>query len=105
MQSLLTTAFQVFFGQSTGASDIKKWYFVYATPFSIYRVDAAAWYRMVTAKAIQTKMNKAIAVAYTQSTVDINKITFNDFIAIYSKQLDWRKTHAGTDQEGPRGDR
>jgi hypothetical protein len=87
VKKLLSKALEVFFGSSSAASSTMRQYFVYATPFCIYRVDMAAWYRMVTASAIQTKINKAVAVAYTQSTVDIENLTWAEFIGIYGLQL------------------
>lgn len=87
VSQLITSALTIFLGSSSGASGQQRQYFVYATPFAIYRVDWAAWYRMVTAKAIQEKVERVLSVAYTQSTVDVNSLQWSDFIAIYTQEL------------------
>ncbi len=86
--SILSKALEIFLGSSEGRSESINDYFVYATDFAIYRVDMMAWGRYVKASSLKTKIEQATAFSYVISNVDIAKITWSDFVAIFALQLD-----------------
>ncbi len=86
--SLLAKALEVFLGSTEGQSMTTSKYFVYSTDFAIYRVDLMAWSRTVKAASLKTKVEQATAFSYVLSNVDVGKITWSDFVAIFALQLD-----------------
>ena len=84
---IITRTLQVFLGSSSGESMSKSDYFVYATDFFIYRVDLMAWSRSVTAVSLRKRIEQATAYAFCMSLVDVEKISWPDFVGIYSLQL------------------
>lgn len=86
--SILTKALDIFLGSASGSDDQIEQYFLYPTEFAIYRIDLAAWSRTVVAKSLKTSIQQATAYAYVMSNVDIEKISWSDFVAIYALQLD-----------------
>lgn len=85
---ILAAALELFLGSTQGEELTIEEYFVYATEFAIYRVDTMAWSRTVQAASLKKAMEQATAYAYTLSNVDIEKMKWSDFVAIYSLQLD-----------------
>jgi hypothetical protein len=85
---ILSKALEVFLGASEGRSESIKDYFVYATDYAIYRVDLMAWGRYVKAASLKTRIEQATSYSYCISNVDITKITWADFVAIFALQLD-----------------
>jgi hypothetical protein len=86
--TLLSKTLEIFLGSTEGQESTRKTYFVYATDFSIYRVDVMAWSRSVSAVSLKTKIEQSTAFTYVISNVDVDKITWGDFIAIFALQLD-----------------
>ncbi len=86
--SILTRTLEIFLGSTEGEELTKAEYFVYATDFAIYRVDAMAWSRTVKAVSLKTKVEQATAYSYVISIVDVDGISWSDFIAIFALQLD-----------------
>lgn len=95
--SLIARALEVFLGSTEGEELTTAQYFVYGTDFAIYRVDLMAWSRTVKAVSLKKKIEQSTAYAYTLSNVDMERITWSDFSAIYALQLDNIKTL--TDEE------
>ena len=85
---ILAKALEVFLGSSEGRSESIKEYFVYATDFAIYRVDLMAWGRFVKAASLKTRIEQSTAYSYVISNVDVEQISWADFVAIYALQLD-----------------
>lgn len=100
--SLLAKTLEIFLGTASGSDDFKKTYFVYATDFAIYRVDAYAWSRTVTASSIKTVMRQATAYSYVISYVDVDRIKWTDFVAIYAFQLDQDKSLTKDERDAAR---
>jgi len=86
--SLLSKTLEIFLGSTTGEEGTKKMYWTYATEYAVYRVDVMAWSRSISATSLKTKIEKSTAYSYVISNVDIDKISWGDFIAIYALQLD-----------------
>lgn len=99
---ILTRTLEVFLGSSAGVGTTKVEYFVYATDFSIYRVDLMAWARSVTATSLRTKIEQATAYEYCISIVDVDKISWSDFVGLFSLQLDNIKSMTPTERNEAR---
>lgn len=54
---------------------------------AIVRYDFAFWNRTIEAKGIMEKMENALACVAVKSAVDISKLAFNDFLALYGPIL------------------
>ncbi|RJF90337.1 hypothetical protein [Sphingomonas cavernae] len=85
--SILTRTLEIFLGSTEGEELTKAEYFVYSTEFAIYRVDLMAWSRTVTAVSLKSKIEQSTAFSYVISNVDIERIKWIDFVAIYTLQL------------------
>lgn len=86
--AILTKALEIFLGSASGSDEQIDQYFLLPTEFAIYRVDLAAWSRTIVAKSLKTSIQQATAYAYVMSNVNIDEISWSDFVAIYALQLD-----------------
>lgn len=87
ISKILNSAFTAIMGAAEGEEQTKKVYFVISEYPAIVRYDFALWNRTISSKGIQSHMKNAIAVASVKSAVDISKLQFNDFLAIYGPVL------------------
>lgn len=74
-------------GASYGCENTARQYYIATDGLALVRLDVKFWCRAVTVKAIKTYAEKSLVCAIAKSTIDVNKINFNSFLAIYQEQL------------------
>lgn len=84
---LLTGALTTFLGEGDSEDGQTREYYVLVENLAVVRVDVLAWYRTVHASSIRTHAEKVSAFVAVKSAVDLSKIGFNSFLAIYGNQL------------------
>lgn len=85
--SLISNALTAFLGGGSAQERTLKQYYVMTEGLSIIRVDLMAWSLGVEAKGIRKKVEQASAFVAVKSAVDLAKVKFNTFLALYQNQL------------------
>lgn len=87
LTSLINTGLKAILGVGEGEEREEHTYFIATEGLSIIRLDLIYWCRRVTAKSITTYAEKSVVCTAVKSSVDVNKIDFNAFLAAYQAQL------------------
>lgn len=86
--SVLKTLVKVFLGTSQGEEQHRETYFAYTDGISLFRLDFMAWKRNVKAESLRTHTESVSAFYYTISVIDVHKVDFQTFVALYQEVLD-----------------
>lgn len=84
---LVTTGLEAIIGAGSGVQAEMKSYYIVVQSYGIARYDICAWSRQVEASGITTSIESALAFTAAQSSVDVQKISFNTFLIAYGDQL------------------
>jgi hypothetical protein len=75
-------------GSSFGVESRRVSYYVAVEGFSIVRVDVAIWHQNISAAQLVTNKDTDLFAYYAvKSAIDLNKIKFNTFLAVYQGVL------------------
>lgn len=85
--SICNTALTTIMGVGAGEEQTVHLYSVVADYPAIVRFDFAFWGRKIAAKALSTYCETALACVAYKSAVDVSKLAFNDFLALYGPVL------------------
>lgn len=84
---LVTTGLEAIIGSGTGTQAEMSSYYIVVQSYGIARYDIHAWSRHIEATGITSQIETALAFTAAQSSVDVNKITYNTFLIAYGDQL------------------
>ncbi len=84
---ILGTAMDALMGSGEGTEMKQNLYLVAVEYPAIVRLDFAIWVRNTRAKGISTRCKNAISVVAYKSAVDVSKLDYNTFIAVYAPIL------------------
>lgn len=87
MAEIATQALDAILGAGYGMERNTRLYMVTPDYPAIVRYDFACWARTIEAKAIRDQCQSALACVIYKSAVDVSKLSFNDFLAVYSPVL------------------
>lgn len=87
LTSLINTGLKAVLGVGEGEEREEHTYFISTEGLSIVRLDLIYWCRHVTAASITKYAEKSVVCTAVKSSVDVNKIDFNAFLAAYQAQL------------------
>lgn len=87
MAGIATQALNTILGAGYGMEQETSLYMVTPDYPAIVRYDFACWARTIEAKAIRDRCQAALACVIYKSAVDVSKLSFNDFLAVYSPVL------------------
>lgn len=85
---LIGSAMNIFLGEGEATSNTIEMYYVATDGLSPVRIDIKAWFQSVTAKSIQSKMERIVTVVATKSIIDVNRIDLATFLYLYQGQFD-----------------
>lgn len=85
--TIINTAFNAMMGAGKGQEGVSIDYKVVAEYPAIVRYDFRFWYRNIESQGIFKYMENAFAITAVKSVVDISKLSFHDFIALYGPIL------------------
>ncbi len=85
--TLANDALTAILGIGEGSEQKTQLYMVTPDYPAIVRYDLAFWSRKISAQSIKTYCESAIACVVYKSAVDVTKLTFNDFLALYAPVL------------------
>lgn len=84
---LIGSLLDVFLGRSSSMSGMTEEYYVMTRGLSIIRLDMKAWYQTVAAQSVYQKVQRMCCFVGVRSSVDLSKLGFSTFIALYEDQL------------------
>ena len=84
---IVNTALTAIMGAGEGNESETRSYLVTADYPAIVRYDFAFWGRNIRAQSIKDYMENAFTTVAIKSAVDVNKLAFNDFLAVYGPVL------------------
>lgn len=84
---LVKTVVEGLLGVSKGVENYKKCYYIATDGLSIVRLDMYFWCRSISVEAIKDYAEKSLVCTIYKSTIDVEKINFNTFLAVYQEQL------------------
>ena len=84
---LVGSLLDVFLGRASASSGTTEEYYVMTRGLSIVRLDMKAWYQNVAAQSVYQKMQRVCCFVGVRSAVDLSKLGFSTFIALYEDQL------------------
>ena len=87
MGKVVDQAFKIIMGAGEGNESTVKIYSVVTEYPAIVRFDFAFWGRNIRAESVRKYVQSAFACVAFKSTVDVSKLTFNDFLAVYGQVL------------------
>ena len=87
ISKIATSALNTIMGVGEGEEQTVKLYAVVADYPAIVRFDFAFWSRKIAAKSLKQYCETALACVAYKSAVDITKLEFNDFLALYGPIL------------------
>lgn len=87
ISSLLGNVLETLLGTAEGEESELRLFYVVAEYPAIVRFDFAFWSRSIKAKAIREMMENVFACVAFKSAVDIKKLEFSDFLAMYGTVL------------------
>lgn len=87
ISKIATTALNTIMGIGEGEEQVVKLYSVVADYPAIVRFDFAFWSRKIAAESMKKYCETALACVAYKSAVDITKLAFNDFLALYGPIL------------------
>lgn len=87
LTDLIDTGLKVVLGAGEGEEREDHTYYIATEGLAIVRLDLRYWCRQVTAESITKYAEKSIVCTAVKSSVDVNKIDLNTFLATYSVQL------------------
>ena len=87
ISKIATTALNTIMGVGEGEEQAVKLYSVVADYPAIVRFDFAFWSRKIAAESMKKYCETALACVAYKSAVDITKLEFNDFLALYGPIL------------------
>jgi|APMI01.1.fsa_nt_gi hypothetical protein len=93
---IIDTALTAIIGAGEGQESEVRSYSVVTEYPAIVRYDFAFWGRNISAQSIKEHMENVFTCVAYKSSVDVSKLAFNDFLALYGPVL---KTAFGDDQE------
>lgn len=82
-----TSALNTIMGVGEGSEQTVKLYAVVTDYPAIVRFDFAFWCRKISAKSIKEYCENTLACVAYKSAVDVTKLAFNDFLALYGPIL------------------
>jgi len=88
MSDLVTTGINAILGGGQAAQQEMVSYYIVVRSYGMARYDICAWSRSIEAEGITSKIEKAMAIYATKSSVDVTKISFNTFLLTYAQQLE-----------------
>lgn len=84
---MINTGLQTVVGAGYGEEAEMRMYSVVAEYPAIVRFDFAFWGRKIEAKAMSKHMEQVFSCVAYKSAVDVKKLAFNDFLAVYGPVL------------------
>lgn len=87
ISKIASTALNTIMGVGEGEEQVVKLYSVVADYPAIVRFDFAFWSRKIAAESMKKYCETALACVAYKSAVDITKLAFNDFLALYGPIL------------------
>jgi len=87
ISGLLSTALTAFLGSNTGSEDTIENYTVYTDGISLFRLDYKGWKRDTSGTSISKTMENVSAWCYSKSVVDVTKLDYQSFVALYQNVL------------------
>lgn len=84
---MVKTVVDAILGVSQGIENYKKCYYIATDGLSIVRLDMYFWARSISVQAIKDYAEKSLVCTIYKSTIDVDKINFNTFLAVYQEQL------------------
>ena len=92
ISSIITNALDAVIGTGEGSEHITKLYTCCidgsGEAAALVRYDMMVWTRNITASALSTYMESAFAMVLYKSSINVSKISFNDFRSIYLQVLE-----------------
>lgn len=92
ISSIITNALDAVIGTGEGSEHITKLYTCCidgsGEAAALVRYDMMVWTRNITASALSTYMESAFAMVLYKSSINVSKISFNDFRSIYIEVLE-----------------
>lgn len=84
---IATSALTTIMGVAEGEEQVVKLYSVVTDYPAIVRFDFAFWSRKIAAQSLKKYCETALACVAYKSAVDVRKLAFNDFLALYGPVL------------------
>lgn len=84
---IATNALNTIMGTGEGEEQVVKLYSVVTDYPAIVRFDFAFWARKIQAQSLKKYCETALACVAYKSAVDVTKLAFNDFLALYGPVL------------------
>lgn len=87
LTGLINTGLTTVLGAAEGEERFEHSYYIATEGLAIVRMDLMYWSRHITASGITKYAEKSLVCTAVKSSVDVNKIDFNTFLAAYQAQL------------------
>ena len=70
-----------------GEERLGRSYYIATEGFSVIRLDLVYWCRNISAESVMEYAEKSLVCVVMKSIVDMSKVSFNEFLSTYQKQL------------------
>jgi len=87
VSGLIGILLDTFLGKASAETGETHEYYVLTRSLSIVRLDIKAWYQNVSAQSIRQKMERVCCFVGVLSAIDLSRLGFSSFLAIYENQL------------------
>lgn len=84
---LVKSAVDILLGSTYGCENTARYYYIATDGLSLVRIDVIFWCRSITVQSIQKYAEKSLVCSIYKSAINVEKLNFNTFLAIYQEQL------------------